>query len=786
MADNFNLRQFLTENKLTKNAQLLAEGVENEIVQAFSKAGVNLNGTTTLEIDAGRGQEEKDFKTGQEALNYVQEIAQNSEGVDINYEYSDPGGLWTEGTVLVINFSDSMEVAIIQYPEMNEARVEGFDVNKKAFEVTFIDKYGGRDFRILNAETPEQAEEVFTNIFVNNPDMVKSIKSIEPYQVPAPKPQAQSQPGLEGVDYGSIEIDGVDSNDYPDFVDAYVAYAEFEDGTPLSEEELYQLTDELYQSGELADRAAESLYEGKKGVEEGIHDRDVLSRPLSNPAIEPLDRSPEELGKDADSRSENILRMTYRNQINDPNISDEELRYILSGKGVKGFGGTLNAINNILASRSRMEEAKSYKVSKNSKEAQHLKKGDIIGSGEEVVSVSAGAKTPKGKVEVTLKTKDGKTKTSTWGKYTKIGVKEKETETVKENKMTQRDKYLTRLVENALGLQVTEDDNVDYTMGRHDDPNQLPNPAPELNIPEGDEMVEEKPLPKYENIEKLMQEIDKSTDEEAHKFKMQEMKRVADMLEKKCTALEEGDDSDHIDQKKLKQMKKDIMALRKGIEKMEKLGEKKFTKKETKADLKEGFDLRKFLVENKLTTNSRMLNELSPELLGRAAEKATSQGRALQANKFSQAARQQIYKAQEIDRQAKLEPMKPFLNKEINLYYDVKTDKGVVQNLTIPNKVEDIRVDTDGVMQVTLSSTSNLTTNAKAFFFDPKSDHYKLSATGFTSDRFQIKGLDQAGAQLLWKLAKAYKPDTQITPNTLIDGQPTPIAGKAFKPTPAQ
>lgn len=427
MADNFDLRQFLTENKLTKNAQLL-----------------------------------------------------------------------------------------------NEARVEGFDVNKKAFEVSFINKYGGGDFRILNAETPEQAEEVFTNIFVKNPDYVQSIKSIEPYQVPAPKPQAQPQPGLEGVDYGSIEIDGVDSNDYPDFVDAYVAYAEFEDGTPLSEEELYQLTDELYQSGELADRAAESLYEGK----------------------------------------------------------EKELK-----------------------------EGKSYKVSKNSKEAQHLKKGDIIGSGDEVVSVSAGAKTPSGKVEVTLKTKDGKTKTSTWGKTTKVGVKEKET--VKENKMTQRDKYLTRLVENALGLEGYGDDNVNRQRAKQGLP-----PAQGPKYSEGiteDEMVEEKPLPKYENIEKLMQEIDKNTDEEAHKFKMQEMKRVADMLEKKCTALEEGDDADHIDQKKLKQMKKDIMTLRKGIEKMEKLGEKKFTKKETKAELKEtkmeNFDLKKFLIENKLTRNSRMLSE---------------------------------------------------------------------------------------------------------------------------------------------------------------------------------
>ena len=468
------------------------------------------------------------------------------------------------------------------------------------------------------------------------------------------------------VDINSIEIDGIDTGDYPDFVDAYITYAEYQDGTPLTDEELMSLEDQNYGLAQelIFDK---QLYTEGEEVEEGIHDRNILSRPSSNPAIEPLEQSPEELGKAADARSENILRAKYNRQIQDPNISNEELKFMLTGKGVKGFGGRPNAVNNILASRSRMEEAfdhdapqgdsyeevvawlddkypdasqynsfvaafkkelrnlpqdkksqwiakfkkdygslneaKSYKVSKNSKEAQHLKKGDIIGSGDEVVSVSTGAKTPSGKVEVTLKTKDGKTKTSTWGKTTKVGVKEKET--VEENKMTQRDRYLTRLVENALGLQVTEDDNVDYTMGRHDDPDQLPNPAPELNIPEGDEMVEEKPLPKYENIEKLMQEIEKNTDEESHKFKIAEMKRVADGLEKKATALEEGDNAEHIDMKKLKQMKKDVMTLRKNIDKLEKVGEKKFAKKEQKAEIKEGFDLRKFLVENKLTSNSR-------------------------------------------------------------------------------------------------------------------------------------------------------------------------------------
>jgi hypothetical protein len=65
-----------------------------------------------------------------------------------------------------------------------------------------------------------------------------------------------------------------------------------------------------------------------------------------------------------------------------------------------------------------MEEG-TYKTSPNSIEAQYLSKGDILGSGEEVVSVSAGARTPSGKVELTL-TKDGKTRNAVYGKNVKI------------------------------------------------------------------------------------------------------------------------------------------------------------------------------------------------------------------------------------------------------------------------------------------------------------------------------------------------------------------------------
>lgn len=63
----------------------------------------------------------------------------------------------------------------------------------------------------------------------------------------------------------------------------------------------------------------------------------------------------------------------------------------------------------------------SYKTSANSKEAQHLKKGDIV-TGGEIISVSSGARTPSGKVEVML---NGKPRKHIWGKFTKVGVKSK-------------------------------------------------------------------------------------------------------------------------------------------------------------------------------------------------------------------------------------------------------------------------------------------------------------------------------------------------------------------------
>jgi hypothetical protein len=48
------------------------------------------------------------------------------------------------------------------------------------------------------------------------------------------------------VDLNSIEFDGIDMNDYPDFSDAYISAAGFQDGTQLTVDELEMLQEDLH------------------------------------------------------------------------------------------------------------------------------------------------------------------------------------------------------------------------------------------------------------------------------------------------------------------------------------------------------------------------------------------------------------------------------------------------------------------------------------------------------------------------------------------------------------
>jgi hypothetical protein len=91
---------------------------------------------------------------------------------------------------------------------------------------------------------------------------------VEPAPVDPAAPPAPEQPVVEGpgrmingkeIDMRSLEIDGVDPRDYPDFSDAYISHASFTDGTDLSDEEMDQLNNE---HGDLVyDLAYDSLHE---------------------------------------------------------------------------------------------------------------------------------------------------------------------------------------------------------------------------------------------------------------------------------------------------------------------------------------------------------------------------------------------------------------------------------------------------------------------------------------------------------------------------------------------
>jgi hypothetical protein len=63
---------------------------------------------------------------------------------------------------------------------------------------------------------------------------------------------------LNGREVVDIEVDGVDSKDYPDFADAYFSSACYQDGTKLTDDELNKFAEE---NGDLLwEKAYDSLH----------------------------------------------------------------------------------------------------------------------------------------------------------------------------------------------------------------------------------------------------------------------------------------------------------------------------------------------------------------------------------------------------------------------------------------------------------------------------------------------------------------------------------------------
>lgn len=84
---------------------------------------------------------------------------------------------------------------------------------------------------------------------------------------------------------------------------------------------------------------------------------------------------------------------------------------------------------------------------------------------------------------------------------------------------------------------------------------------------------------KYNSVEELMKEIENSTNEAAHKHKMERVKKAYESLESTATSLEEGEHASYISPSKIKEMKASAKKLRKMHETLSKVYEKKYSKK---------------------------------------------------------------------------------------------------------------------------------------------------------------------------------------------------------------
>lgn len=115
----------------------------------------------------------------------------------------------------------------------------------------------------------------------------------------------------------------------------------------------------------------------------------------------------------------------------------------------------------------------------------------------------------------------------------------------------------------------------------------LDHPGDDLSPVADGQEVDHNEYTKYESVEELMKEIEKSTNEAALKHKMERVKAAYTALEEKATSLEEGDNAEFVSKSKVKEMKANSKKLRKMYEKYEKQYEKNYNKEGKKGSKKD-------------------------------------------------------------------------------------------------------------------------------------------------------------------------------------------------------
>lgn len=156
------------------------------------------------------------------------------------------------------------------------------------------------------------------------------------------------------VDIHSIEIEDIHEDDYPDFSDAYIAYAEFsDDGTPLTEKEIEQLDSKYYglvnelifdnqlylDESKSLDEMARAKVSYALNIDKAQELKDIIDKAKGNvkKALEYL------LDKEVMSVSDVAKELGLNDTASINNPKFRELMNVLKEKGIVTMGGVPSA-----------------------------------------------------------------------------------------------------------------------------------------------------------------------------------------------------------------------------------------------------------------------------------------------------------------------------------------------------------------------------------------------------------------------------------------------------------
>jgi hypothetical protein len=180
----------------------------------------------------------------------------------------------SEGSWALPDTDDDVEQLIDWMSEEHPVGVDAQDATNSLYNIIGDDRLFDRLGELAEIDPTADARDVVSSwLYDNLPQVYQRIESemgdpdtpAEPSEDNQEVDESYTPPPVmingKQVDLGSIELDGVESYDRPDYADAYASAATFTDGTALTDDELDELSDK---HGDIINMRAHDMLEDKE------------------------------------------------------------------------------------------------------------------------------------------------------------------------------------------------------------------------------------------------------------------------------------------------------------------------------------------------------------------------------------------------------------------------------------------------------------------------------------------------------------------------------------------